>query len=245
MIDELMPPPASTAHTFTDYESAVSALYPQEAAATARSLPKRRQEYANVRMCARRALSKLRVPPGPVLAGQRGAPQWPAGIVGSMTHCPGYRAAAVGRSSDFLGLGIDAEPNAPLPEGLLEFTSLPQERAWIGHLSDLAPEVCWDRLLFSTKEALFKTWYPLTERELDFGEAEIHIELESGTFSGRVLLPEPVVGGERLETFSGRWLCRDGFIVTAIALPAPPPSCVPGTSEAAWKTTHRSDGREP
>lgn len=244
MIDELIPPPGSTAHTFTDYESAVSALYPQEAAAIARALPKRRQEYASVRMCARRALSGLRVPPAPVLAGQRGAPQWPAGIVGSMTHCAGYRAAAVGHSSDFLGLGIDAEPNEPLPEGLLEFTSLPQERARIGGLADLAPEICWDRLLFSTKEALFKTWYPLTERELGFDEAEIHFELES-YFSGRVLVPGPVVDGERLEVFGGRWLCRDGFIVTAIAVTAPSPSCVAAAGEAAWKTTHRSIGREP
>lgn len=218
MIEDLIPPPAVTADTFVDFESALTALYPEEAAAVARAVPKRQQEYANVRMCARRAMSMLGIPPAPLLSGQRGAPHWPAGVVGSMTHCPGYRAAAVGRSSMFLALGIDAEPNLPLPAGLLDAVSLPQERRRIRELADLAPKVCWDRLLFSAKEAVFKTWYPLTARELDFAEADIRFDPASGTFLARLLVSGPSANGERIDGFSGRWLCREGFILTAIAL---------------------------
>ncbi|MFD9601533.1 hypothetical protein OG609_41870 [Streptomyces sp. NBC_01224] len=129
MIDELLPSPVGTGSTFVDYDAALTALYPQEAAAVASARSKRRQEYANVHMCARRAMRELGVPPAPVLSGVRGEPLWPDGIVGSLTHCPGFRAAAMGRSSTFVGLGIDAEPNLPLTEDLLEFISLPQERA--------------------------------------------------------------------------------------------------------------------
>lgn len=219
MIEELIPPPAATAHAFEDPDAAFPSLYPQEAAAVARAVPKRQQEYATVRMCARRALNALGVPSAPLLAGQRGAPQWPTGVVGSMTHCAGYRAAAVAHASAFMGIGIDAEPNEALPDGVLDIISLPQERSWIHALPGCAPKVSWDRLLFSAKESVFKTWYPLTLRELGFEEAEIRIEPDSGTFTARLLVPGPEVDGERVEGFSGRWLCRNDLVVTAIALP--------------------------
>ncbi|TQL24766.1 4'-phosphopantetheinyl transferase [Streptomyces sp. SLBN-134] len=218
MIDELLPSSVATGSTFVDHDAALTALYPQEAAAVASAWPKRRREYANVRMCARRAMSELGVPPAPVLSGPRGEPLWPDGIVGSLTHCPGFRAAALGRSSALAGLGIDAEPNLPLTQDLLDFVSLPQERAQVHALTRAFPDVCWDRLLFSAKETVFKAWFPLAASELDFTEADIRIEPGSGTFSARLLVPGPVVDGERIHGFGGRWLARRGILLTAIAL---------------------------
>ncbi len=52
------------------------------------------------------------MPPAPILPGQRGAPRWPAGVVGSMTHCAGYRAAVVARADEVTSLGVDAERRA-------------------------------------------------------------------------------------------------------------------------------------
>ncbi|WP_405698801.1 4'-phosphopantetheinyl transferase superfamily protein [Streptomyces sp. NBC_01383] len=218
MIAEILPSPIGTGSTFVDYDAALTALYPQEAAAVASARPKRRQEYANVRMCARRAMRELGVPPAPVLSGERGEPLWPDGIVGSLTHGPGFRAAAMGRSFAFVGIGIDAEPNLPLTEDLLEFVSLPQERARVHALTQHSPEVCWDRLLFSAKEAVFKIWFPLTERGLDFTEADLRIDPDDGTFSAQLLVQGPTVDGRRIEGFNGRWLSRQGVLVTAIAL---------------------------
>ncbi|MFF1508204.1 4'-phosphopantetheinyl transferase [Streptomyces sp. NPDC058326] len=218
MIEELIPPPASAAHTFLDRESAVRALFPEEAAAVARALPKRLHEYAAVRMCARRAMSALGVAAVALVPGERGAPRWPAGLVGSMTHCAGYRAAVVGRVSDYRGLGIDAEPNAPLPDDVLEVVSLPGERARIRELAASVPEVRWDRLLFSAKEAVFKVWYPLTGRELDFGDADVLIDPDAGTFTAHVGVPDDGPDGDRLKVLEGRWLCRAGLVVTAVAL---------------------------
>lgn len=76
---------------------------------------RRQREFATARSCARTALARLGVPPVPVLASPRGAPRWPAGVVGSITHCDGYRAAAVAYTRDVVSLGIDAEPDEPLP----------------------------------------------------------------------------------------------------------------------------------
>ncbi|MFD0021730.1 4'-phosphopantetheinyl transferase [Streptomyces sp. NPDC058382] len=217
-MDRLLPPQVGTGSTFVDYDAALTALYPQEAAAVANARPKRRREYANARLCARRAMRELGAPPAPVLSGERGEPLWPAGLVGSMTHCPGFRAAAIGHSAAFAGLGIDAEPDLPLPQNLLEFIALPQEREQTHAFTRAAPGVCWDRLLFSAKEAVFKVWFPLTGRPLDFTEADIRIDPGSESFSARLLVPGPHVDGERVEEFNGRWLSHRGVLLTAIAL---------------------------
>ncbi|WP_431358578.1 hypothetical protein [Streptomyces atroolivaceus] len=56
--------------------------------------PLRQQQFALVRVCARRTLYRLGVPAVPVVPNRHGAPQ-PDGILRSMTLCDRYRAAAV------------------------------------------------------------------------------------------------------------------------------------------------------
>ncbi|MCQ8772318.1 4'-phosphopantetheinyl transferase family protein [Streptomyces telluris] len=232
-----VPPQRSAPALLGTFPADPSGLFPEEAAAVARAVPKRQLEFAAVRACARRALGRLGLPPVPLVPNRRGAPQWPDGVVGSMTHCDGFQAAVVARSEALASVGIDAEPNGPLPEGVLRVVALPSERTAVQRLAVERPYVHWDRLLFSAKESVFKTWYPLTGQELDFEEAELEIDPEARTFSARLLVPGPVVGGVRLDGFTGRWAADDGFVLTAIALPAPArgarPADGPRVSESA------------
>ena len=237
MIETLLPDGAAVVEALSDPPEAV--LFPEEEALLAQAVQKRRSEFTTVRHCARLALARLGIPAVPILPGDRGAPQWPEGIVGSMTHCAGYRAAVVARSADLVTVGVDAEPHDRLPPDVLDTVTLPQERVQLARLAAERPGVHWDRLLFSAKEAVYKSWYPLTRRWLDFDEAEITFdaglgevgaEVEevdgvdgvegaaSGAFYARLLVPGPVVGGVSLPGFAGRWLVRDGLLFTAIAL---------------------------
>ncbi|WP_319204824.1 DUF6545 domain-containing protein [Streptomyces sp. ME02-8801-2C] len=77
-----------------------------------------------------------------------------------MTHCDGYRAAAVSRRLDVAALGIDAEPHAPLPPGLLRRIASPSERGHLTALRHTRPALHWDRLFFSAKESVYKAWFP-------------------------------------------------------------------------------------
>jgi 4'-phosphopantetheinyl transferase EntD len=126
VMEKILPASVVSAEAFTDPDDVV--LFPEEAATMARAVDKRRREFATGRNCARVALGRLGVPPVPIVRGERGAPVWPPGIVGSITHCDGYRAAAVARDRDVLAVGIDAEPNEPLPAGVLEIVSLADQR---------------------------------------------------------------------------------------------------------------------
>ncbi|KOV63877.1 4'-phosphopantetheinyl transferase [Streptomyces sp. NRRL WC-3618] len=236
MIEELLPATVVAVEAHGD-ETAVgdlwgATLYPEEQEIVAQAVPKRVHEFTLARACARRAMEKLGVPPQPVLPGERGAPQWPAGLVGSMTHCEDYCAAALVRAADLASIGIDAEPHEPLPAGILDSVSLPVERA---HLRALATDsaggygnpVHWDRLLFSAKESVYKAWFPLTGRWLDFSEAEIAFTAASGphphgTFRARLLVPGPVVDGRVLGSFDGLWTVRRGLLGTAVSVPHQP-----------------------
>lgn len=228
MIDDLLPPSGVSVEVFGDLTPEQlepgEELFPEEAAVVANAVPWRQREFTTVRICARRALGRLGRPPAPLLPDERGAPQWPAEVVGSMTHCRGYRAAAVVRRDDAVAIGIDAEPHGPLPEGVLETIALPGERRSVSELTNYGPGKCWDRILFSAKESVFKAWYPLTGQQLAFEEAEIAIEPGTGVFSARLLRPGPVVAGRRLTGFHGRWLVRDGLAMTVVTIAAAP-SC--------------------
>ncbi|MEU9117241.1 4'-phosphopantetheinyl transferase superfamily protein [Streptomyces sp. NPDC048483] len=219
MIAELLPSPVETAQAFTD-TGTLPGLFPQEAALVSKAIPERRGEFATVRACARQALARFGHGPVPILPGERGAPQWPDGFVGSMTHCLGYRAAALARATDMLTIGVDAEPNKPLPgSGVAESVLRPAEREHVARLTADRPDVFWGRLIFSAKESVYKAWYPLTRLWLDFEEAEVRVHPTAGTFHARLLVPGPEVNGTRLPGFDGRWVVRDGLIVTTIAVP--------------------------
>jgi 4'-phosphopantetheinyl transferase EntD len=220
VIEKILPASVFSAEAFTDPADVV--LFPGEAAIVARAVDKRRREFATGRNCARVALGRLGVPPVPILRGERGRPVWPPGIVGSITHCDGYRAAAVARDRDVLTVGVDAEPNQPLPDGVLEAVSLAAERARLPRLSAAMPGVCWDRLLFSAKESVYKAWFPPTRRWLGFEEADVTIHPDDGGFAARLLAAHAptMAGGPPLTGFTGRWLVSGGLILTVIVVPA-------------------------
>src|SRR4051812_40427195 len=99
VIEEVLPAGVAGAEAFDD--SAPAPLFPVEAELVAAAGTRRRAEFATARACARTALGKLGHAPVAVPRGDRGAPVWPAGIVGSLTHCDGYRAATVAEAKDF------------------------------------------------------------------------------------------------------------------------------------------------
>lgn len=218
MIERLLPEWVRAVDTTSD--ASEDSLWPAELAVLDRAVPKRRIEFATVRYCARAALAELGVPPAPILPGPRGAPGWPPGIVGSMTHCAGYRGAAVATRQVAASIGIDAEPHGPLPDGVLKAIARPEEHRWLAELAASHPAVHWDRLLFSMKESVYKAWFPLTGKWLDFEEASVTVEPEAGTFTAVLQVPGPVLNGQELTGFTGRFGTVDGLVLTAIAVPA-------------------------
>lgn len=199
---------------------------PAEEPIIGRAVEKRRREFITARHCARQALSRLGVDAQAIMRGDKGEPLWPSGVVGSITHTEGYRAAIVGYRMGVRSLGIDSEPHEALPEGVLEHTSIAAER---DVLAARPSGLHWDRLLFCAKETTYKAWFPLTHRWLGFEDAHIVFEQTagggdagapaSGTFTSTILIDGHTEdGGEPLLHLPGRWLIDEGFITTTIVL---------------------------
>src|SRR5690606_31729729 len=203
MIGQILPPYVVAVDTTDDPPDAF--LFPEEEAVISRAVDKRRREFTTGRFCARRALELLGEPPVAIPTGARGEPLWPPHVIGSIAHCDGYRGAAVAAESAAAAIGIDAEPNGRLPDGVLSTISLPEERDLLRRLADRDPGVRWDRMLFCAKEAVYKAWFPLAGRWLGFEDAVISLRPD-GTFSARLKVTGPTVNGRRLTGFSGRWL---------------------------------------
>ncbi len=218
MIEAILPTEAAVEEAFSDPPGLT--LFPEEEAVIAKAVDKRRREFTTARACARAALARLGLPPVPIVPGPRGAPQWPDGVVGSMTHCAGYRACAVARDRDLLTIGLDAEPHGKLPDGVLGAVSSQEERKRLTALAATMPGTHWDRMLFSAKESVYKAWFPLTRRWLGFEDASVTIDPEKGTFTARLLVDVPHVNDIPPTGFTGRWLVDGGLIITAIAVPA-------------------------
>ncbi|MFN8082204.1 MAG: 4'-phosphopantetheinyl transferase superfamily protein [Kineosporiaceae bacterium] len=215
MIEALLPSPVASADTVGELDEPLFAV---EEAAVARVAPIRHREFRSVRGCARLALARLGFPRPPMVPGERGAPTWPPGIVGSMTHCPGYRAAAVARDTELAGLGIDAEEDAPLPEGVLELVTLPGERERLASLARHHPDLPWGRLVFSAKESVYKAWFPLARCWLAFEDVDVTFD-ERGAFRADVVGGELAPGARPFASVHGRWLVAGGLVVTAVTVP--------------------------
>ncbi len=192
-------------------------VLPAEEALIARAVDKRQREFATARACARAALGQLGRPAVAIGRGPHGAPMWPPGIVGSITHCTGYCAAAVAEATRVRSLGIDAEPARPLPADVLGAVASAAEVAALRGRPGPLP---WDRLLFSAKESVYKTWYPIARRWLGFEDVTVTFG-SSDEFEAHFHSPADAtaLGTPRL---TGRWLAAGGLVVTAVCLPWDP-----------------------
>lgn len=215
MIDVILPPAVSAVEAWQDLTDVT--LFPEEEVALGGAAGKRRREFTSARGCARKALAGIGYDPVPIGSGERGEPRWPAGVVGSITHCAGYRACAVARSDEIVTIGIDGEPHAALPDRLLPRITRPEELPALARLHQEQPQIHWDRLLFSAKESLYKAWFPLAERSLGFEDSIIEFDRARRSFKVELLVPGPVEG-DALRDFAGRWVVDRGIVATAIAM---------------------------
>jgi 4'-phosphopantetheinyl transferase EntD len=112
----------------------------------------------------------------------------------------------------------------------------PEEQALLRELAATDPRRHWDRLLFSIKESIYKAWFPLARRWLDFQEASVTID-PAGSFHGRLLVPGPIVAGTPLAGLQGRWLIDNGLVLSAV-------SVGPATLDPPGGTAQKLDQRQ-
>jgi 4'-phosphopantetheinyl transferase EntD len=191
------------------------ALHPSDRAHVAGAHPARRREFATGRALARRLLRRLGCGEPALPAGADGAPCWPPGVVGAISHAAGVCVVAVARQGEVLGLGVDLEPSLPLEPELGRFVCTAAEQA---RLADLPADLqrVGARLFFSAKEAVYKCGGPDLRLPVGPGAPSLALDPGAGTFA---IAPAASVAGARLSgVLHGRFAVGPDWIVSGATL---------------------------
>jgi enterobactin synthetase component D / holo-[acyl-carrier protein] synthase len=160
---------------------------PEEARILApRACRKRQVEFALGRVAARLALQEVGFEnPSPVLRGEGGEPLWPEGTAGSITHCYPWSIAVIAKCSNRFSIGIDLE-SLQRANGVdtAHLVCCDPELEWVCAGGDYLERLV---MIFSAKEAVYKTFYPLCRRYIDFKEVQLSWLPAQSCFQGELL----------------------------------------------------------
>lgn len=174
------------------FEDCLRPLVGPEIAAVRGACAKRQKEFQAGRHCAHSALQRLGQPPGAVRQRRDRQPEWPEGVVGSISHAGnlelGCAIAVVARNDRFRGIGVDVELDRALSEDLWA-TILTEDE--LRELAPLSQEARGRAALqhFSAKEAVFKAQYPVFECFLGFQDVQLNW-LTDSRFTAEVSVPK-------------------------------------------------------
>ena len=190
-------------------------LFPAELHCTAGMVPKRRKEFAAGRAAVRMAAIADGSEPFAVPMGVDRAPVWPMGIIGSIAHSSDICLAAISRSQRYAAIGIDIEPDVPVPPEIA--AEVVHEGDGVELESGTAPLTSLHHIaVFSAKEAAYKCQFPLTGSVLGFDALSIRLMPQSHSFVARF---EESVGSFRAgDTLDGRYVLVGGHVLTVASI---------------------------
>jgi 4'-phosphopantetheinyl transferase EntD len=194
-------------------------LLPAEAVFLGRAVPKRVQEFAAGRLCARRALADFGIVDFPIKVADDRQPVWPDTMVGSITHTAGFCAAVVAERRCAGALGLDSEVVGDVTAEIWHSICVPLETAWVRSLpaSERAAAVT---LIFSAKEAFYKCQYPMVREPLGFHDARVQAVgwgAADGAFNIHATR-DIAISARTALPMQGRYLFHEGFVTAGIAL---------------------------
>jgi 4'-phosphopantetheinyl transferase EntD len=202
-----------------------SLLLSAEATYVGRAVPKRVQEFAAGRLCARRALAEFGCVDFPIKVAADRQPMWPDRMMGSITHTTGFCAAVVARRPAAGALGLDSEVVGGVKAEIWHRICTHIEIAWVQSLP--APErTAAVALIFSAKEAFYKCQYPAARQRLNFHDVRVEAPAwgaPGGAFEIHAMRSLAIARYATLP-LQGRYLFHEGLVTaglgwTAAAVP--------------------------
>ena len=145
------------------------------------SVDSRRLSYLGGRLSAELCLEALGSGRHGIGMHESGAPVWPSGFVGSITHTADMACSVAGHHEAGWSVGIDSEV-IPDPSGIDAIRSVccthRENLQWLGGSDTARLSTC----IFSAKEALYKALHPIVGRYVDFSEVEVRaMDCEGGS----------------------------------------------------------------
>jgi phosphopantetheine--protein transferase-like protein len=178
---------------------------------------RRRREFIAGRTLARRLLGAHGIQGHALIQTSAGAPLWPNGVAGSISHCRDLAFVAVASIDDVGAVGVDIENVARFHDGLAAHILTAGERARLPH--DGAARRRQMAICFAAKEAFYKCQFALFGAKLTFQDAEVVIRAREQTLS--ILMTDAERHGLLAEHVIGHFAVSDDHVATMILRQAP------------------------
>lgn len=198
-----------------------SLLFSDEVQYLGHAIPKRVQEFAAGRLCARRALAEFRFTDYPLRMNSDRRPQWPVSVIGSISHTAGMCGAVVAKQSQFRAIGLDMEFAGHVTPEIWPSICTREEMAWLAALREPEQSRC-AALIFSAKESFYKCQYNITRQWLEFDDVTLDISAHDANAGGFVLRPQRRIALLGLDTmpWKGRFQFYGSLVVTGMVFEA-------------------------
>lgn len=183
-----------------------------------RAVEKRKREFRAGRNCSHALFKQHQVNCLALLRGTQREPAWPAGWIGSISHTEGLCAVAIAPKSKFISVGLDVEQSSPLSDDVKNLICIKDELDQLNSINNtygqnLARTL--GKVIFSAKESIHKTYFPLNYHTLDFQDARITLDIDKGTFSADIIRPENAPHYP-IKHLVGRFAYSEQFVATCI-----------------------------
>jgi enterobactin synthetase component D len=193
--------------------------------------------FAAGRYCGARAVEDLTGSRAvDIRVGESGAPVWPIGLTGSISHTDSIAIAAVAKTAGLAGIGIDYEAavSHEVANEIEKLVFADSGEVQVGRGLEFG--MSWPELAtvtFSAKESLYKALRPLVGRFFEFHDARL-VELTSTHVTLRLAID--LGGGYRAgSSFAVRYSLADGCVATAVVIP-PAHSTFTESSLTMWSS---------
>ncbi len=178
---------------------------------TAQRRAARRREFMGGRLCAKRALAGLGAVAASVGKQASGAPHWPEGFVGSISHTRDLCAAVVAQHYAGRSLGLDIECNGAAVSTLAALILAPSEAA----PTSLFGAGNWLTAIFSAKEAFYKCDFPAHRQFLHFHDWRTAFQQRGERFGTFTIAP--VCSDHTPRSGIGFWSLDEAHIYTGFS----------------------------
>ena len=128
-------------------------------------------DFVRGRYCAHKCLSQITKAQA-IEKDQNGAPIWPNGMTGSISHIKEYAGAIVAKKENYLSMGMDIEQIGRITSDLWPVIFTHNEMNYLRKFSYQSQKKV-STLFFSMKEAYYKMQYPLIKSEIENDDIEV------------------------------------------------------------------------
>lgn len=158
----------------------LSSLKPKEFEIIQNASDKRKYEFSTGRWCAKQILAHYCKTDIIILSGENREPVWPAGIVGSISHCKDLCGAVIANIAALKSIGFDIETRKELKNNIARVVCTDSEKNWI------KKQTFWSYdslliLIFSLKESVYKCVFQNQQIKLNFKDVSIQPDFDSQT----------------------------------------------------------------